>query len=131
MTYGHGEQALELTEGHLLTCLRGDGLHQESSSWSAVEVREETVNTRFTEFGELLGNGSGQFYYIKSAGAYFLAEVKESVHGRKRIIVRASLGTLACKFVSEMVMQDMKDPDLEVCWSALLHGKPLDQPYIR
>lgn len=48
-TYWHGEDALELPEDHLLTCLDGDTLKQNLCCVARVQVLQEAVGTRLAE----------------------------------------------------------------------------------
>ena len=52
---GHGEEAFELAEDHLLTRFGGDGLRQEGGCLAGVEVAEEAIDAGFAESGQLLG----------------------------------------------------------------------------
>lgn len=50
----HWEQAVKLSEDHLLTGLGSDGLEQELGRCSRVEVLQESIDSRFTPSSELL-----------------------------------------------------------------------------
>ena len=53
LTYGHGEEALELPEDHLLAGLGGNRLKEEVCCSSRIQVLEEAVHSGLAETREL------------------------------------------------------------------------------
>ena len=67
----HGEEAVKLKEDYLLPDLGRDGLQQQLTGFSRIEMMEETVHARFAKASELL------------------AEVEELSHGGAGVVIRA------------------------------------------
>jgi hypothetical protein len=80
---GHWEGTSHLPKDHLLTSFSGDGLEQEGGGGSRVQVRQETVDTGFTESSQ---DG---------------AEGDELLDGLEVVSVLALLGTLVLENVGQ------------------------------
>lgn len=52
-TYGHREEAFELAEDHLLTCLCNDGFKKQVRCGSRVQVLEKAIHPGLAEPSEL------------------------------------------------------------------------------
>ncbi len=80
---GHGEEAVELAEDHLLAGLGGDGLEEELGGLAGVEVFDEAVDARLAEASQPL------------------AEVDELADGGVGVVVSALHGCLSTQDVAE------------------------------
>lgn len=80
---GHGEEAIELSEDHLLSRFSGDGLKQKLARFSRVEVIEESVHAGFAETGQ------------------FLAKVDKLAHSRVGIVVCTLSWCLSAQYVGD------------------------------
>ena len=94
----HGEETVKLSEDHLLTCLGRDGLQQELTSLTRVEMVQEAIDTRLSESRQLL------------------VEVDKLAHGVDGIVICALNGGSSAEDVGK-----------ESCMSDFLIGHEFDE----
>lgn len=113
---GHGLSTGELTEDHLLPSLSGDGLKEELSGWSGIEVRKETVYTRFSPSVITIHqpNESRGPKQLRCLPGQSLTEVNKVSNGFEIVLV-STLQSTGSVVPSDNVMKESGVSDLLVC----------------